>query len=73
VAAAEPTGALPVYLTSFVGREAEGAEVARLLGGARLLTLTGAGAAARPGWRSTSRPAWPTPTRPGSGSSTWPR
>ena len=42
-AAAETTGALPVYLTSFVGREAEGAEVTRLLEGTRLLTLTGAG------------------------------
>jgi predicted ATPase/DNA-binding CsgD family transcriptional regulator len=42
-----PTGlarhSLPVQLTSFVGREAELAEVARLLGLHRLLTLTGAG------------------------------
>jgi predicted ATPase/DNA-binding CsgD family transcriptional regulator len=35
--------ALPVQLTSFVGREAEMAEVRRLLGEARLLTLTGVG------------------------------
>jgi predicted ATPase/DNA-binding CsgD family transcriptional regulator len=34
---------LPVQLTSFVGREAELAEVARLLAQHRLLTLTGAG------------------------------
>jgi non-specific serine/threonine protein kinase len=41
--AAAPTGILPVYLTSFVGREAERAEVAGLLAGTRLLTLTGTG------------------------------
>jgi predicted ATPase/class 3 adenylate cyclase len=34
---------LPAQLTSFVGREKETAEVGRLLAGARLLTLTGAG------------------------------
>jgi predicted ATPase/class 3 adenylate cyclase len=34
---------LPLQLTSFVGREAEIAEVERLLGQARLLTLTGPG------------------------------
>jgi predicted ATPase/class 3 adenylate cyclase len=34
---------LPVQLTSFVGREEELAEVRRLLGGTRLLTLTGPG------------------------------
>jgi predicted ATPase/DNA-binding SARP family transcriptional activator len=34
---------LPVQLTPFVGREDEVAEVRRQLGGARLLTLTGAG------------------------------
>lgn len=37
------TGNLPFQLTSFVGRDREKAEVARLLGGARLVTLTGAG------------------------------
>jgi predicted ATPase len=36
-------GNLPVPLTSFVGREEETAEAVRLLGRARLLTLTGAG------------------------------
>src|SRR5262245_12605130 len=34
---------VPVSLTSFVGREQDAAEVERLLSGARLLTLTGAG------------------------------
>jgi predicted ATPase/class 3 adenylate cyclase len=34
---------LPAQLTSFVGREAEVAEAARLLAGTRLLTLTGPG------------------------------
>ena len=41
--AREPGGALPVYLTSFVGREVECAEIAGLLGETRLLTLTGSG------------------------------
>jgi len=34
---------LPAPLTSFIGREAELAEIERLLGGARLVTLTGVG------------------------------
>jgi hypothetical protein len=34
---------LPLQLTSFIGRECEIAEVERLLGTTRLLTLTGAG------------------------------
>jgi len=38
-----PRHNLPVSLTSFVGRGRELAEVARLLGASRLLTLTGAG------------------------------
>ncbi|MBZ3904358.1 LuxR family transcriptional regulator [Streptomyces scabiei] len=37
------TGALPAVFTSFVGRQRETAEVRRLLGSARLVTLTGAG------------------------------
>jgi predicted ATPase/DNA-binding SARP family transcriptional activator len=41
-AAAGPAG-LPLPLTSFVGREPELAEVERLLGDARLVTLTGVG------------------------------
>ena len=36
-------GNLPRQLTSFVGRERERADIARLLGGARLVTLTGPG------------------------------
>lgn len=40
-AAASPV--LPVELTSFIGREREVAELRRLLGSSRLLTLTGAG------------------------------
>lgn len=36
-------GGLPAAFTSFVGRRQETAEVRRLLGGARLVTLTGAG------------------------------
>ncbi|CAL9654957.1 hypothetical protein SUDANB108_06771 [Streptomyces sp. enrichment culture] len=36
-------GDLPVEMTTFVGREAESAEVRRLLGAARLVTLTGVG------------------------------
>ncbi len=38
-----PAHNLPANLTSFIGREREIAEVARLLGGTRLLTLTGTG------------------------------
>src|SRR4249920_2473730 len=34
---------LPIHLTRFVGRDAELNELARLLSGTRLLTLTGAG------------------------------
>ena len=40
---AAPAGHLPTPVTSFVGRERELAEAQRLLGRARLLTLTGAG------------------------------
>ncbi|HEX2681647.1 MAG TPA: hypothetical protein VHQ03_10180, partial [Candidatus Dormibacteraeota bacterium] len=60
-------GNLPAELTSFVGRRRELAEIKRLLMTTRLLTLTGAGGAGRPGlrfgrptrWRATS------PTAPG--------
>ena len=38
-----PVSGAPVSLTSFVGREHEVAEVQRLLGGRRLVSLTGAG------------------------------
>ena len=46
-----PPTNLPAALTSFVGRERELAEVQRLLGTTRLLTLTGARGWARRGWR----------------------
>jgi len=39
----QPGGALPAELTSFVGRRRETAEVKRLLGQGRLVTLTGVG------------------------------
>jgi len=38
---------LPIQLTSFIGREREIAEVKRLLGAARLVTLTGSGGAGK--------------------------
>ena len=38
---------LPVQLTSFIGREREIAEIKRLLGTTRLLTLTGSGGAGK--------------------------
>lgn len=38
-----PVGGLPAAFTSFVGRQREMTEVRRLLGSARLVTLTGAG------------------------------
>jgi len=41
---------LPAPVSSFIGREAELAEVRRLVGGSRLVTLTGTGGRARPGW-----------------------
>ena len=41
--AAEARGNLPRQLTSFVGRERERADIARLVGRARLVTLTGPG------------------------------
>jgi len=50
---------LPVQLTSFVGRESELAELARLANGNRLLTLTGSGGVGRPG----SRRDWPPRSR----------
>lgn len=41
--AASEAGNLPAALTTFIGRRREAAEIRRLLGAARLLTLTGAG------------------------------
>jgi DNA-binding SARP family transcriptional activator len=78
---------LRAELTTFVGRDAELAEVAGLLGAHRLLTLTGPGGAGktrwpsrRPGPRCPPPPAgcgwwsWPrSPTRPMSRPPRWPR
>ncbi|MGH2877961.1 MAG: hypothetical protein ACRDLV_17045, partial [Solirubrobacteraceae bacterium] len=41
--AVPPAGNLPLPRTSFVGREGERAEVARLIGGSRIVTLRGPG------------------------------
>ena len=41
--AERPAGNLPVSVTRFVGRRRELAEVRRLIGQARLVTLTGVG------------------------------
>ena len=49
---------LPVQLSSFVGRHQEIDQGAALLAETRLLTLTGAGGAERPGWRNGSPPRW---------------
>src|SRR5262245_19509902 len=43
MASPNPLNNLPLQLTSFVGREREIAEVKRLFGASRLLTLTGTG------------------------------
>ena len=43
----QPQTNLPVQLTRFIGRERERAEVSRLLGTTRLLTLTGSGGAGK--------------------------
>jgi class 3 adenylate cyclase len=45
------THGLPTHLTTFVGRVAALSEVRDLLRGSRLVTVTGAGDRARPGWR----------------------
>lgn len=42
---------LPVRLTGFVGRASELTQVGELLAENQLVTLTGAGGVARPGWR----------------------
>jgi predicted ATPase len=47
---------LPAQVSSFVGREAELAAVRALVGRSRLVTLTGAGGRARPGWGCRRRP-----------------
>jgi Bacterial transcriptional activator domain len=52
----QPRHNLPARLTSFVGRKQELAGVGKLLGEARLVTLTGPGGAGKTGWRWSSRP-----------------
>ena len=47
LAPARPVDNLPLELSSFIGRERELAEVERLLGGARLITLCGPGGAGK--------------------------
>jgi hypothetical protein len=42
---------LPVQLTGFVGRASELTQVGELLAENQLVTLTGAGGVAKPGWR----------------------
>ena len=50
---------LPAQLTSFLGREQELAMLGKLVGEARLVTLTGPAAPGRPGWRwSSPRARW---------------
>ena len=55
----EPRGNLPTYISSFVGREAEQAEVGSLVRTWRLVTVTGAGGRARPAWPWKWPPSWP--------------
>jgi hypothetical protein len=49
---------LPVYLTSFIGREREVAELKQLLADVRLLTLFGAGGVGKPEWACAWRAIW---------------
>ncbi|OOK68426.1 adenylate and Guanylate cyclase catalytic domain protein [Mycobacterium kansasii] len=62
---------LPAQLTTFVGRQAEMAELRRLLTGERLVTLTGAGVPARPALRYRSAPNSLPSFPKGSGTWTW--
>ena len=57
------SGGLPRPLTSFIGRERELAQARRLLAASYLVTLTGPGAAARPGCASRWPPRWRATTR----------
>ena len=65
---------LPTQVTSFVGREAERAELRRLVEAHRLVTVVGAGGAGKTRLAVELPPArWSSRTRTGSGSSTSPR
>ena len=64
---------LPGQLSAFIGRDREVREVRALVESARLVTLTGAGGAARPGWGCRWPPScWMGPGM-GSGWWSWPR
>ena len=63
---------LPAQLTSFLGREQELAMLGKLLGEARLVTLTGPAAPGRHGWRSSSLRAWWSGSPTGCGWLNWP-
>ena len=63
---------LPAQLTSFVGLEQELAELGKLVGEARLVTLTGPAAPGRPGWRWSSPRAWWGGSPTGCGWLSWP-
>ncbi len=64
---------LPAQVSSFIGREAELAAVRRLVGGSRLVTLTGAGGAGKTRLRCRWRPGWSMGRGMGCGSPIWPR
>ena len=64
---------LPAELARFIGRGRELAEVRALLGSSRLVTLTGAGGAARPGWACRWPPSCWMGRGMGSGWWSWPR
>jgi class 3 adenylate cyclase len=65
-------GNLPTQLTSFVGRQEELASLATALEAFRLVTLTGTGESARPGWPSRRPPLWSRPSPRGCGCASWP-
>jgi class 3 adenylate cyclase len=64
---------LPVQLTSFVGREAQTADVRGLIGADRLVTLTGAGVSVRPAWQYRLPPKWRLSSVTACGMSIWHR
>jgi class 3 adenylate cyclase len=64
---AERTSNLPVQLSSFIGRERELSQTRALMASSRLVTLTGAGGPARPGWACRWPPSWRMGSVTGSG------